>query len=253
MEEIMKVPSILTGILSMFLLSVSFSGQTRSVSALISDESPADSPLRVTGQVLFEENLSEESNSPSQAVGRSTIDAGLTNVSSKAILCYQIAFDLSPANGGGKHSIYNDDRFFGEELQPGSFYRLQEKPGGWEISPSNPKLLLGTARVRAKVVFVEFSDGSRFGSSPWGDHLSADRGNAIATLNSLLKSYEGGGNVQLAQELQRTIANPTESRTSITSAVVYHIKSIFDMQGSGATATEIQRYLNNANKRKQAM
>jgi hypothetical protein len=244
----MKVSSMLGLILCMGLTGLGISAQTRSASVQVGDGSPAGSPLLVTGKVLFEEQLSAD-----RVVGRYTVDAVFTNVSPKPILCYQVAFDLSPENGGGTHSIYNDDRFFGEEIQPGSQYELQEKPRPWEITPSNPKLLPGTARAQARVVFVEFSDGSRFGSSTWGDHLTTERGNATATLNSLLKAYEGGGSGPLAQNLQDAIKNPTEPYGSITSVVVNHIETVLDTKGSGAAVAEIQRYLNNANLRKQAM
>src|SRR2546426_12824712 len=105
-EDDMKTAMILAGIAALSLMAWNISTQststqsvpaeTRKVSVQVTDISATDSPLKISGQVFFEEQV----NIDSVAV-RYIIDAGLLNVSSKPIMCYEVSMALSPEYGPG--------------------------------------------------------------------------------------------------------------------------------------------------------
>jgi hypothetical protein len=62
-----------------------------------------------------------------------------------------------------------------------------------------------------KVVFVQFDDGSKYGSSDWGEHLSEGRAATIERMKELLQAYRSGGESALRMTMARELARPENS------------------------------------------
>jgi hypothetical protein len=247
----MKSSLIPAAILSVCLMAMGLSAQTRNTTIQITDGSLAESPLRVIGNVSLDEQTFAD-----KLVVRDALDAVLTNVSSKTIIAYEVVLDVFPGQGGGSHEQYTDDRFFGNEIQPGSQYLLQQTHGRSQVIPlSDVTRVLRPAQAQARVVFVEFADGSKFGASKWAAGLSTERMHAVTRLNGFLKAYENGGDTPLADALANSLGAQSSDDTFGTDAslVANHVKSILDSKGSGAAVAEIHRFLDNANQRKSIM
>jgi hypothetical protein len=248
----MKISMIPAAISFVCLTAVGLSAQTRNISIPITDSSPAECPLRIVGNV----SLEEEAFADKMIIRDAGLDAAVINASSKAIIAYEFTMDVSPERGEGSHEQYKDDRFFGSELQPGSQYLLQENHGRTQVvPPSKLTSVFQPARAQARVLFVEFVDGSRFGTSKWAAGLSTERMRAISRLNAFVKTYENGGNAPLAEALinsSRT-QDPDEPFGTAASVLAYRIKGILDSSGSTAAVAEIHRVLENASQRKSIM
>jgi len=212
----------------------------------ITDISSSDSPLKISGHVSFEEVVTDI-----EAKARYSLDATLTNVSSKPIMSYHIAMSVSPSIGPGVNAQYTDDRFFRDEMiaQPGGAALLQETASTWRAVPiANAAPESKVAVVKAKVVFVQFADGSRFGDEKWGAKIRNERVGAISDLNAATSAYASG--ISVNEGLQSALNNSKANFTSINSVILSHVKDILDSKGATAALAEMQKLLKTADQRK---
>src|SRR5258706_12731409 len=245
----MKILKILATIIFICLIAVGLFAQTLNSTIQIADNSPAESPLRVVGKVSLDEQTFAD-----KLVVRDALDAIVINASSKAIIAYEVVLDVFPELGGGSHEQYTDDRFFGNEIQPGSQDLLQHTRGRSEVVPlSEVTRVLRPARAQARVVFVEFADGSKFGTSKWAAGLSTERMRTISRLNAFVKAYEDGGNAPPADALANSSQGSDEPFGTDASLIANRIKGILDSSGSAAAVAEMHRFLDNATQRKSIM
>jgi hypothetical protein len=248
MESMKTTSSKIFFVLSVLLAFVGRSqAQAQTTVVAIQDTSAADSPLKIAGHVSIQEDSTDISMG-----SRFSMDAALTNTSSKPIMTYHILLDIKSASSIGEDAEYGDDRFFGDEMiaQPGSTVALTEDWSPWHSTPikKNARPNRSTAEVNATVVFVQFADGSRFGDDKWATRLRADRNTTIASLALTLKTYQGGTSV--SEAIKNVMRSTNPEFTSVHSTVLYRLKGLSDSEGSGAALAELQKFLANSDKRK---
>jgi len=246
----MRTTVLLTAALLTAFASRDAKGQTRTTIAEIKDSSAAESPVKVSGRVTFVEETKDN-----LVRFQFSIDAGLLNNSSKPIMCYHIVVGMAPSMGPGLNAQYTLDRFFGDEMivAPGGTAAVQDVNPTWHSSALPIEAVPATRApaAQAKVVFVQFSDGSKFGDEKWGEQLRADRSGAIADLTSMQTSYQAGGSV--ADSVQGTREGTKAKFSSVNSVILDRVKDTLNSKGSSAALAEIQKCLANAEKRKTYM
>jgi len=189
----------------------------------LEDVSDHRSPLRVSGQVFFQDD-------PSQAI-RFTfrVEASITNVSNKDVVLSVIHFEASGVNAPGFDFRRSDERFFG----------LGDLLAGGVESISGPTSRFGTPKVNgqpvseevdpdtvpvatAEVTFVQFVDGSIWGDADVGRQLILERINTLKELNRLEQVlYEQGAEIFI-HELSVSYAS---LQYSAINALVSHCKT----------------------------
>jgi hypothetical protein len=174
----------------------------------LTDVSGPHSPIKVTGQVSWHQEIEDD------AVVNTLCGwhAELLNLSSKPILAYEVSFDLLPRYGGKRHTVFQEDGFFTENISftPGSQEPLDHDCSSrtWQSDrsgvPSKPRRFEGIPRAESKIIFVQFSDGSTYEASDWGKNLTKSRFTLLERINELLEAYERG-----EDSLRATIAQQT--------------------------------------------
>jgi hypothetical protein len=176
----------------------------------MADVSGPHSPIKVTGQVSWHQEVGADAKV--RLVCETHVE--LTNFSSKTIMAYEVSLDILPRYGGGKHTVFQNDGFFTENLNfaPGSQKPLDYdcssiswQSGQWN-RPIEPRPFEGTPRAESKIIFVQFSDGSTYGASDWGKHLTESRFVIVERINELLQEYQLGEEslpTTIAQQLTR--------------------------------------------------
>jgi len=168
--------------------------QTDDQSLAMADVSGPHSPIKVTGQVSWHQEVGVDAKV--RLVCETHVE--LTNFSSKTIMAYEVSFDILPRYGGGKHTVFQNDGFFTENLNfvPGSQSPLDYDCSSisWQSDqwnrPIEPRPFEGTPRAESKIIFVQFSDGSTYGVSDWGKNLTKSRFIFVERINELLEAYE---------------------------------------------------------------
>lgn len=216
---------------------------TRDLPVTISDSSPAGSPFRASGSVTFHETFSAD-----EVLTQYTVDVSLKNVSSKPVLAFALAFVLSPDYGGSVNWNYNYDGYFNVTGSPyveaGSDYSVQQTTSRWTRLPYNASAAPQKPQAQVTVLFVEFTDGSKFGGGNFAGRIRSDRNATIDRLNDLMQAYRNGGGVNLAPVMTVDLARP-DNPTS-TSLILNNVKLIMDQQGAESAATRIQQLLTTA-------
>ncbi len=179
----------------------------------VKDVSAPDSPIKLAaGRVSFKQEI--HSYRVNSAIAR---HLELANVSSKTILAYEVSFYAIPLYGGALLRVDRRDMFFTEKLTfvPGFRESLDDdwpesREQGSGEGPTIPKKYTGTPKAELKVVFVEFDDGSTYGTSDWGKHLSEGRAATIGWIVEFIHAFESGGDGELRTTLTKALALPED-------------------------------------------
>jgi hypothetical protein len=202
------------------------------------DESPPDSPLKASGQIVFHEELFQNA-----VKTRWDLDIAITNVSSKDILAYQGEINAIPELGPPVREIDQPDFFLKPQIMtPGYQQVLKLDPGptgtvDYDSSQQQPKV----AKATFTVSFVEFSDGSTYGTSKWGRVLPKARRVTVARFQELEQAYKNGGETELKNALDAALAR--KDNPSPTTDLLEQLKLILDQDGSAAVTAKIEETL----------
>jgi hypothetical protein len=245
----MKNTQIINLLFVCTLLPITLSAQKSSTVVTIEDISAPDSPIRISGQAILVEEINI-----TDFHYKFNVDATLTNVSSQPLLCYNVVIDVVSSSALGEKGNFTDDRFFSDEMimQPGSATSVQYGPTAWRsVSLKSGEASAGSRHVKARVVFAQLADGTRFGDAKFEQQLRADRTGTVADLTSAIASYEKG--TPLATSIKNVSANSKASFVTINSTVLNHLKDSLNTKGSTETLAEMKKFLTNADKRKAYM
>jgi len=130
----------------------------------ITDASEPNSPLSVSGDVSFHQEFSANI----EATQRH-LNITITNVSNKLILAYEVSIDAKPDVGAGINHVARTDYFFNGILARGAHETISD-PARF-VESTLPDHRPTGSRAIFRVVFVEFADGLKFGSSNWGSRF----------------------------------------------------------------------------------
>lgn len=244
--EILKRPGSRLARLSLPLLLSSpwLLGETHDFSLPIIDVSDQGSPIAVSGQVSFHEELAVDS-----VKTQWTIEAHLINTTNKTILAYEVSIDAISDHGGGVHHAEQADHFFRSELEfaPGAQEIVDVATPNQQLTPRKEGDTPKAPKASFKVIFVQFADGSKFGTSNWGSGLSRSREQTLERLRAVSEqsrtSGEGGLRLALAGALAR------EDNPKFTTIVLEHLRQTLDAKGPDSAAAEITEFLTAAEKR----
>lgn len=163
----------------------------------INDVSLVGSPLRNHGVVKVAQEPSGDASMMS-----SSQDWTVKNVSGKAIVALSESLSCVYPDGRKGARIERYETFFHSNvMKPGDELSFSEPPRTIERSSKfNP----GSAEPKcdAKVLWVQFVDGSIFGDKEYGDPLIADRRATLKGLNHLRSIYLQGDQDQFVQTIQ---------------------------------------------------
>lgn len=179
---------------------------TQSESVLpVVDVSYSGAPLKVTGTVTASDEPSEVPRY------RFAANVAMTNVSAKPILLMLVTLDIVSTLPMSLNHLEEEDYFFEPRLlQPQSSAILQRALGKFS-EPSRKEDLLAKVRpsAHAKVVFVQFSDGSSWGDAVAAERSLSNRQKALERLEVLDQVYRKRGKKEfLSQLLQPTLLQP---------------------------------------------
>jgi hypothetical protein len=204
--------------------------------AQLEDLSAAGSPLRATGLGSFHVDISTSRKSVT-----CSLEGNVTNVSAKIVVAFQATLDLGSDRLGCEHHDYFVDYVFNPMmLSPGLKYDLNRKgrPIEWmgDVSPT-----VGKATVEFRVIFVQFADGSTFGTSQWSEELPSQRTARIELMKSLLKQFDDGGSPALTKTIADRLAKPANPQ--FLWDILVDMREKVDKDGAYAAADEIRERL----------
>jgi hypothetical protein len=212
----------------------------RSYSVRLDDEGGIDSPLKASGQIVFHEELFKNA-----VRFRWQEDITYINATSKDIRAYEVEIDSVPERGGGFAHVDHNDLFFSREmLVPGSQRTLRSgnnSPSAvvpYDGNKQQPVISKANFTVR----FVEFSDGTTYGNSEWGNSLPAARLDTTIRMKELQRAYQDGGDTALRSALAAELARPENRRP--TAERLEHFKLTLEQDGPAALIAKIQNSLN---------
>jgi hypothetical protein len=224
-----------------------FAGQAgqRTYSPPFVDASPANSPMKANAikPIVVREQLLQDA----VAVGGWDLDASLTNVSSKDILAYEVRVNVEAELGGGGIYVEKVDLFFNRgTFSPGSQRSLQFSMPLWHVSGYNPSAPRAKASATFSVSFVEFSDGSTYGSSKWGRSLPDARRLTTRYIRQLQEAYASGGEQALKTALSSLQARKGDPEA--TKGELWHLERTLNTGGVSASIAEMGDFLAAAEK-----
>lgn len=177
----------------------------------VRDVNDPDAPIKVAaGQVTFKQEIDSY-----RVKSTCAMHVELENVSFRTVLAYEVSFFALPHYGGAYSRVDRSDNFFTQNVTftAGSKEALEydcsrTTAQANERGPLTPRKYTGVPRAELKLVFVEFLDGARYGTSDWGDHLSEGRADTTARLKELLQAYRSGGETALHASMAQALARP---------------------------------------------
>jgi hypothetical protein len=209
-------------------------------------DASSSAPLRGTGQASFHEVVSGDS-----LTTQYRLEGALQNVSSKPILAFDAAVQLRPDFGGGWTREFTIDYFFVHQLLlPGSSFSLSESPRSRESIDYDGRAQKLPVLAQTRVTFVQFADGSTYGTSPWGQDLQKNRVAEITLFNTLLEAYQKGKGPGLSNAVADALSKP-RSRAIDSSA--HQINHDIMSKGADAVVEEIREFLANAKLREKSL
>jgi len=219
--------------------------QVYNLSVPVTDSTGSNSPLAIRGDVSFHVQVSSDNVKTER-----TVNVSLTNISSKPIIAYQVAIDAKPDQGAGVHFLEQVDHFFRPTLSflPGTQQFIKAPSRILQSAPRKEGSQTVDSKAVAKVLFVEFEDGSTFGRSNWGKSLSAARKVTVDRIQEILNTVQATGPGALEAALAAEVArqdNPAETR-----ALMNHLKDTLKASGPDAAVSALNDSLNTAEERK---
>jgi hypothetical protein len=213
--------------------------------AKISDLSERGSPIGATGEVAFQEQIAGNA-----VTTQYQAKLEIENKSKESIVAYQISLDLLPPTGIGTHIDYRRDYLFEENLIMPNSRETLEKEGNSRLVSDSHSDSRQNARAELRVIFVEFADGSHFGSSDWGTNLRLSRQATIDRLAGLLHSYQQGKDAAFQTSLSDAII--TSRNDDYLMATLSGIDETLKSKGIGVAVEEVRNKLSHAKNHQQA-
>lgn len=168
-------------LITVLLLSLTSLAQT----VTLIDDSPSDSPIKVSGVVKFDPNNSKNAtcklkghNSGPQTIVAWRQDIDVYTPQFRVPMVYRNRHD---------HFFKDEDMLASESLQAGADYQPEE------IACSVFTAYQGVNAIHVKVLWVQYIDGSTWGSADAQAYMMAQRTNAVQFLNQLKAAYASGG------------------------------------------------------------
>lgn len=229
--------------------SFSRQNQSRSYSLALQDQSPIESPIKASGTVNIREEQS--SNAVSNKVD---FDIRFKNASLKPIVAYDVLIVVTSEHGPIIRHRQFADFFFRKELElaPGADDMFQlELPG--VLSEPRRTGVRDRANVEATfdVEFVEFADGTTYGSSTWGNALHQARQAAIQQMKASVEEFQAHGNDGVRASLGAAITRPDNLKH--TTDVLRGIRQTLETDGGEAAVSEMTRFIVAAETRRNLM
>ncbi len=242
------LPRVVGSTLLLLVSGSALGGRTYDLLVQITDLSGPNSPIKASGKASFRQELS-----PDSVKTQCKIEIQLVNGSSKSILAYEVSIVAMSDYGGGIARTSQADYFFRPELElgPGAHESLDEPTPSWSVTPRKEGAKPITPKATFQVIFVQFSDGSKFGASQWGSALSAARQRTIKQLQLVLQGFRKSGEEGLRLALAK--ARGGEDNPASTDPVLDEVKETLEAKGPEAAVTEITGFLDAAQKRRSVM
>lgn len=181
------------------------------------------------------------------------LKANLLNVSNKTIVAYEVLLEARSEGGARVRHTARADYFLRPKLHFGSGAKepLDLDDPVWQTSSrkGGGGSVVSTATVQ--VSFVEFSDGSKFGTSAWGEQLSSIREHTAQQLESLVARYQALGEDGLRQALADMLRS--EHNSLYTRGILRNLQDTLQKKGSGPAFAEIKGLLDVAKQRRGIM
>lgn len=211
----------------------------------ISDDSSRGSPVSLKGTVTFDDKNPD--NVACSVTGH--------NNSTKSIITYAVELDLTKPSGEPAIVRFQHDRFFKDlsiSLPQTDFPVLTDCESGHELNiPRTP----APAEAHAKLLFVQYDDGSVWGDDKTTSEIMTQRADVLAYLQSLKAAYSSGGLDALAQALSKD--QPFRDNNHRPRIMVHSkqqgLREIRDTAGIQAVAKTIDENLAMAEVRKAAL
>lgn len=219
--------------------------QTKALSIPVTDLGTSESPITPSGNVVIVEKML-----PDSVQTQWNMMLQLTNMSGKAIVAYEFVVTATPEHGLGVNDTYEADSFFRPEsdFQPGAQRTATGGYPGWQVVPEKAGSPPGKTWAKFRLVFVEFADGSKYGTSRWATCLSDARERAIKRMQQAEAAYAASGKDGLHNALATALATNTDPLTSC--AALLYLKNTFDSSGAETALAEINEFLARAEERK---
>jgi hypothetical protein len=222
--------------------------EIHNLSVQVVDLGGADTPIGATGQVSFREDLSGQVVKTQWAM-----NIQMANTSSKTILAYEVLIRAVPDYGTAVSYTARADYFFRMELSfvPGAQQTISEARSDTHEIPYKEASEPSVPKAFFEVVFVEFADGSRIGTSKWGTQLSAVRQQTIEALNSVMKQSQESGETGLRNALTEKFG--AQDNSGFVRGVLNDIRTTLDTKGFVEALKQINRFLQSANEHTAAL
>jgi len=183
-------------ILTTLLVSALVFGQKKAQTFEVSDLSASDSPISFTGATKV------------LKTGTACVVTAHNN-SSKSLLAMVATADVTTRYERDQPVTFQYDGFFKETLiGPGLDFDVVDEGmysavevryvNGVPVEPPPPNFL---CHANAKVLFIQFEDGSTWGDYQTGKDVMARRTTTIAWLGHLVDAYDSGGEAAFAAAL----------------------------------------------------
>jgi hypothetical protein len=198
--------NVLTKVVWLVLLASTAAAWAQSESVLtVVQVSKAGAPVTVTGRVTAKDQPSEVLRYSFEG------DVEMTNISGRAILLMIVDLNIVSTLPISLDYLEEDDYFFEPKmLEPGSIAELQRRLGRLgEPSRKDDFTKEVKPSARAKVLFVQFSDGSTWGDAAAGERLLTNRQLSLKQLELLKEDYQKRSEEEFSNELLKpTLLQP---------------------------------------------
>jgi hypothetical protein len=231
-------------LLSFVLLSATAFGSPQMLSIHMTDESPNDCPVTLSGLAVAK----DEPSKPLRYSFTTTIYA--TNNSQKSILLVVIKIAFT---GTGRFDISDtrdDDYFFASDtFNSRDTKKLEDFLGPMGAPQAKVENYSLDPKASAEVAFVQFGDGSTWGDLVVGEHILRNRAPTWNALRSLAETYRTNGKQQFLRELRepsqlqtiRYLQNLYESNGNDASAVIKKLDNMLEYADLHGRALQSQR------------
>lgn len=195
----------------------------------ILDDSPPNSPVSITGTITFRDSL----NVTCSIIGH--------NHSSKSIILSAVDLTFTKPSGEPAELKFQRDHFFKPQtisLPESDWLISSDCQTGTELDvPRKP----ATPEAHAKLVFLQYEDGSVWGNAKAGAQMMTERREVLAFLKSLKQAYSAEGPDGLA----RAVAKDQKPGTMLWSKLTA-LRMLRDYSGISAVAETIDQNLKTA-------
>ncbi len=199
----------------------------------ILDMSAPDSPIRLSGTINISESLQGSDMVNSVIKGRVVA----LNVSNKPILCYILGLDIAGRWRQHKMRFENDCTFTETLVNPRQSMDSEVDSN----STTSVSVTQGLQPVAvAKILWVQFIDGSEYGDRNWATGILAARMYMVDKLSTLLRAYERSGPKGFEEELMAEYTNIKAGNLILT------LRKIFREQGTERALRATRHFLQNA-------